>query len=332
MQMRWLFCLLTTFSQHCEPSSRWHSIAYSLSKHCSSKKGLHDHKLLVVCFNLCQGVHLDDPLTPRKSSDAASEAESRLVEDELYPGATSTTHGRLCQSSMSRPDSAPAVSAQFHSACKVSIDIQLSPPKENSSSSLLTRVIRKSKSAQFSSAGARSGNGNRVMSPTDCEKNSTKMCQSDVTNQPVKTAKKTAESIQSSFSNPVSPADKEVGKKSLFSFYLGEHTSSTGGGGNSKGSSAAKTSDPTLVDKAELRRLSSAQEKSRRTRFKKILHPLRRSQSAGNTKDVPAHALFLRHHAEMDQPRRRSQVSVSLPSPGNYLQWLHFAVYFPSKV
>ncbi|KAK2167901.1 hypothetical protein LSH36_22g01021 [Paralvinella palmiformis] len=39
-----------------------------------------------------------------------------------------------------------------------------------------------------------------------------------------------------------------------------------------------------------------SREKSRhKDRFKKILKPLRRSHSAGSTKDVPAHALFLRH-------------------------------------
>lgn len=34
---------------------------------------------------------------------------------------------------------------------------------------------------------------------------------------------------------------------------------------------------------------------SNRSRFKKMLRPLRRSHSAGCSKDVPAHALFLRH-------------------------------------
>ena len=49
-------------------------------------------------------------------------------------------------------------------------------------------------------------------------------------------------------------------------------------------------------------RETRSREKSRhKDRFKKILKPLRRSHSAGSTKDVPAHALFLRHDITKDR-------------------------------
>ena len=211
---------------------------------------------------------------------------------------------------MSQSESSPVVVTQFYSKCTFT---------EHSNTNIRPRFL-KQKSLPVSSTSiesrttpsalhTKSGYGNnRVMSPKDCEKSSSKMCQSDATSQKVKTARKSSETIQSSsVSNPVSRQEKEETKKSLFPFYLGESSSSC----CSKGSATNKTSDPTVVDKTELRRLSSAQEKSsRKGRFKKILHPLRRSQSAGNTKDVPAHALFLRHiDTEMDPPRRKSQVS-----------------------
>ena len=59
-----------------------------------------------------------------------------------------------------------------------------------------------------------------------------------------------------------------------------------------------------------------SREKSRhKDRFKKILKPLRRSHSAGSTKDVPAHALFLRHDITKE---RKTPVSQS---------WMSFLIF-----
>ena len=268
-----------------------------------------NYEITCVCIVVFQGVHLDDPLTPRKLTDATSEGESRF-EEELFPEASSKCgHSSSSGPSMNQLNSLPTLTTQFHKKVTLTthsntgITIKTQGLEQTGSSG----KRNKSNVAQHTSR-AKSRNGNsRVMSPKDCDKSSSKMCQSDATNQQAKTERKSSELVQSSAYNPVSPLEKET-KKSFFSFYLGETSNSS----NSRGkvSTSSKTFDPVVVDKTELRRLSSAQEKSsRKGRFKKILHPLRRSQSAGNTKDVPAHALFLRHHTEMDPPRRKSQVS-----------------------
>ena len=271
----------------------------------------------MFCIVVFQGVHLDDPLTPGKLSDAASEAESRF-EEELFPEASSN-YGP----STNQLDSPPTLTTQFYgnvtltTRSSTGVTIKTQGLEQTTGSS---DRRNKSNVAQHT-CRAKSRNGNsRVMSPKDCDKSSSKMCQSDATKQQAKTARKSSEPVQSSASNPVSPLEKET-KKSFFSFYLGETSNSSNSSG--KVSTASKTSDPVVVDKTELRRLSSAQEKSsRKGRFKKILHPLRRSQSAGNTKDVPAHALFLRHHTEMDPPRRKSQVSNKFSTIGFFLFWI----------
>ena len=243
-------------------------------------------------------------------SDAASESEHRF-EEELFPGAIPKyIHSSSFASSLSDLDLSSTTSAQqVYKKCTLTTHSTKEVPiKTKDLNQKAISIFEQSKShATTSQSSAKFKNGNsRVMSPKDCDKSSSKMCQSDVTNQQAKTSQKTPEPVQSSASNPVSPVEKKEVKKSLFSFYLGETSNNSSCG---KVSTISKTSDPVTVDKTELRRLSSAQEKySGKGRFKKILHPLRRSKSTGNTKDVPAHALFLRHHTDMEAERRKSQV------------------------
>ncbi len=235
---------------------------------------------------------------------------------------------------MSQPEALSyTVTSQFHDKCSTTT---YSTSKQFIRSGNLTQLsekgakigisrISKSESPQIlSQSQDGSAGAPGFMTRKDTRDTKSKMCQSDATCQQSQTTSqsktrkssstKLSDSAQSSPNTPNSPQEKGEVKKSLFSFTVGDTfvtSSSTVKEASSSGNSSKKSLDPSVVvDKAELRRLSSAQEKStRRGRFKKILNPLRRSQSAGCTKDVPAHALFLRH--DMDLERRKSQVSRS---------------------
>ena len=110
-----------------------------------------------------------------------------------------------------------------------------------------------------------------------------------------KSTGKLQSSVSSPPVSPISPDSKDGGKVEFLVF-------------DSESDSEDRSTRP-IVKTSE--RSSSAKEKSdrdretRRARFKKILRPLRRSHSAGCAKDVPAHALFLRHELE----KRQKEVS-----------------------
>ncbi len=75
----------------------------------------------------------------------------------------------------------------------------------------------------------------------------------------------------------------------------GSESSLTEKSGHSKRHFFRRISGADDDDKGKTTTKSQSVKETCRGRFKKILRPLRRSQSTGCAKDTPAHALFLRH-------------------------------------
>ena len=227
--------------------------------------------LMLKCLSLLQGVHLDEVLAPSPAADAENALFNSHMCTRAPRSAPAQLHGNLM--SLNCPGSASPTAKTMKSASdyQISGDLQQKCTLQGSSKSGATgnfASIRASKSESPQPMYSSTSFSNCVQTKREATRLSS-----------------TASTC--STSSPPETPDSKV----QFDF---------GSDSEEDASSTPKGASKKI--------LPLNRESKSKGRFKRILRPLRRSQSAGCSQDVPAHALFLRHEGD------RKALPVSRPT------------------